>query len=140
MFAKLRFLIIFVALLGSIFLFGACRSSSEETPASAVPQGLNTSLLVRAPDTPLPVKKPIIVRSRTEDLQGVSHVELRAVQTPAGETDILIRADQAPFFQTSFTAAQTFTPLQPGHYVIKVVGYNVVGEHSDSDFIGFDVQ
>ena len=116
----------------------ACLAVSEETVE--LPEGVRTWLLVRAPEKPLPINRPVIVKSRTEDVDGVSHVELYAVETPAGNTDVLIRADRAPFAQTSFTASQPFTPLQKGHYVIKVVGYNRLGETAVSDFIGFDVE
>ena len=116
----------------------ACGASETETkPAS----GVRTWLLVKAPERPLPLNKPVNVRSRTEDGEvGVSHVELYALELPSGETDILIRSDRAPFDQTSFTAAQTFTPIQRGHYVIQVVGYNRLGGKSESNIIGFDVE
>lgn len=120
-------------------LLPACSSSSETRP-TPVP-GLRTWLLVKAPDNPLPVNRPVNVRSRTQDaLNQVSHVELYAVQWPAGTGELLIRSDPAPFDQTTFTAAQIFVPAQSGHYVIKVVGYNKLGEKVESDYLGFDVQ
>ena len=134
-----RFWVILFSLLSMTIIFTACQGSAE-TSDSSTPEKLKAWLLVRAPDGPLPVNQPVTVRSRIEDGQGVSHVELYAAQMPTGETNVLIRSDQAPFAQTSFTASQTFTPLQQGHYVIKVVGYNVAGEWSESDFIGFDVE
>jgi hypothetical protein len=119
-------------------VFGlACRSTEPET---TIPPGIRTQLLVRAPDRPLPVNRPVTVRSRIEDGNGVSHIELYLVEMPSGERNVLVRADKAPFSQTSFTAAQTFTPRQKGHYVIKVVGYSRLGERDESDFIGFDVE
>jgi hypothetical protein len=115
----------------------ACGTSEAEPTPSP---GVRTWLLVKAPEGPLPVKKPVHVRSRTEDIDGVSHVELYAVQLPSGETNVLIRSDRAPFAQTSFTAVQEFTPIHKGHYVIQVVGYNRQGEPAKSDLIGFDVE
>jgi hypothetical protein len=124
-------------ILGFGFLLTGCSSSENEVTE---PTGPRTQLLVRAPDNPLPINQPVTVRSRTEDPGGVSHVELYAVQTPSGERDLMLRADRVSFAQTSFIAAQTFTPLQAGHYVIKVVGYNLAGETAESDFIGFEVE
>ena len=115
----------------------AC-TTTEAEPTLA--PGVHTWLLVKAPEAPLPFEEPVIVRSRTEDSQGVSHVELYAVELPSGETNVILRSDRAPFAQTSFTAIQPFTPLQRGHYVIKVVGYNRRGETAESDLIGFDVE
>jgi len=115
----------------------ACSSAESDTTAQA---GLRTWLLVRAPDGPLPAGKPLDVKSRSQDAQhGISHVELYAVELPTGQRDLLIRADKAPFQQTTFTASQIFTPLQAGHYVIKVVGYNNIGEKTESEYISFDV-
>jgi hypothetical protein len=124
-------------LLMSAGILTACTSTETETPE---PQEIRTWLLVRAPDAPLALHKPVNVKSRTEDADDyVSHVELYAVQSPAGEGELLIRSDQAPFEQTSFTASQVFVPKLPGHYVIKVVGYNKLGQKAESDYIGFDV-
>jgi len=116
----------------------ACGSSTAEpTPLP----GVNTWLLVKAPDEPLPVNKPVNVRSRTEDAQtGVSHVELYALELPSGETNVLIRSDRAPFDQTTFTASQFFIPKQPGHYVVQVIGYNHKGETAQSNIISFDAK
>lgn len=111
-------------------------STATPTP----PVGLRTWLLVKAPDAPLPLNKPVNVRSRTEDSESVSHVELYALQLPSGETNVLLRADPAPFDQTSFTVGQVFVPLQKGHYVIQVFGYNRQGEKSASNIIGFDIE
>jgi hypothetical protein len=102
---------------------------------------LRTWLLVRPPDGPLVLHQPVTVRSRTEDANNkVSHVELYAVELPTGERNVLLRSDAAPFDQTSYTAAQVFIPNAPGHYVIKVVGFNRLGQKAESDYIGFDVQ
>ena len=121
-------------------LLTAC-SSSSAGPTPTPYQGVQTWLLVKAPDNPLPLGQPVTVKSRTEDSRyRVSHAELYAVQWPGGTNELLIRADAAPFDQTSYTAAQTFTPNQKGHYVIKVVGYNKIGESAESDYIGFDVE
>lgn len=123
-------------LLLSLGLLVACNGQEEATAG----QELSIRLLVRAPDGPLPAGRPLNVRSRSKDGQhGVSHVELYAVEFPTGERDILIRADKAPFRQTSFTASQVFTPLEPGHYVIKVVSYNNIGHRVESEYISFDV-
>lgn len=126
-----------------VSLLGAC-SSGESTP-TPVP-GVHTWLLVTAPQQPLPVNRPINVRSRTEDAQHqVSHVELYAVEWPrpselSSGAPLLLRSDAAPFDQTTFTASQVFTPTQSGHYVIKVVGYNKLGAKDESDYLGFEVQ
>ncbi len=132
----LRLLFIF----GVIISLAGCNTTILAEEDVITIDRFQTSLLVRPPDTPLPINRPITVRSRTEDPTAVSHVELYAVQTPSGESNILIRSDQAPFTQKSFTAAQTFTPIEQGHYVIKVVGYNQAGQKTESDFLGFDVQ
>lgn len=127
-------------LLASLGLLAACGSSSGE-PTPTPYQGVRTWLLVKAPDGPLPLGRAVTVKSRTEDSRHqVSHVELYAVQWPGVTGDLLIRSDAAPFDQTSFTAVQAFTPALQGHYVIKVVGYNKLGERAESDYIGFDVE
>lgn len=135
----LRLGIIFFALgmmLGLVLT--ACSSTGTETPPY---RGVRTQLLVKAPEGPLPLNKPVVVKSYTEDARYcVSHVELYVVQLPSGETDLLIRSDVAPFKQTAFTTSQMFVPTQKGHYVIKVVGYNKLGEKSESEYIGFDVE
>ena len=128
---------ILILLIGVGLLVACSSSEAEPTPY----QGIRTWLLVKAPDAPLEVNKPVTVKSRTEDsMHKVSHVELYAVQWPGGEEELLIRSDPAPFDQTSYTASQTFTPKTPGHYVIKVVGYNKLGQNDESDYIGFDVE
>lgn len=127
----------------------------DETEPTVL-DGVQTRLLVKPPETALPVGSPLTVRSITEALTpGVSHVELYAVQLPplppdeelenlSGDVDptrnVLIRSDAAPFDQTTFTAAQDFTPLRPGHYVIKVVGYNRLGQSAESEYISFTVE
>lgn len=119
-------------------LVAAC--SSTPGTAKQLPP-IQTQLLVRAPDGPLSANKSISVRSLTEASNGVSHVELYAVELPSGQKNVLIHSDPATTVnQPSFTVAQTFTPIQPGHYVIKVVGYNSLGQSDESDYIGFDVQ
>ncbi|GAB4435982.1 MAG: hypothetical protein Fur0044_33150 [Anaerolineae bacterium] len=126
----------FVAtLLLSLGLVTACRSA--ETEAQPLPE-IQTELLVRAPDGPLPVNKSIEVRSRTDASAGVSHVDLYV--TLPDNQEVLVRSDAAAFQQKSFTASQTFTPKQVGHYIIKVVGYNLQGKSYSSNAIGFDVQ
>lgn len=113
--------------------------SSNEAPPD-IPDGIRTQLLVKAPDTSLPSGTPLTVRSLTEaNSPGVSHVELHAVQLPSGEQDVLLRSDAPPFDQTTFTTMQEFTPMQPGHYVIKVVGFNKLGQKAESAYISFDV-
>lgn len=125
-----------IVLLTSLIGLVACNSTETEPSR---PERLQTWLLVEPPTAPLPADRPVTVRSRTQDPEAVSHVELYAVELPSGQRNVLIRSDAAPFAQTTFTARQTFTPLQPGHYVIKVVGYNKQGQQAESDFIGFDV-
>lgn len=124
-------------LLITVGFISAC-NSSEEPPS--LPEGLRTWLLVGEPGVPLPAGRPVEVKSRSEDFQhGVSHVELYAVQLPNGRSNVLIRSDAVPFAQTGYTASQIFTPRQPGHYVIKVVGYNTIGQKAESEYISFDV-
>lgn len=126
--------ILFVSFVG----LTACSSDGAE---SGEPQELNTRLLVRAPDEPLTAGLPLDVKSRTVDSEyDVSHVELYAVELPTGEKEILIRSDAAPFDQTAFTVSQMFVPMESGHYVIKVVGYNTIGENTESDYISFQVK
>jgi hypothetical protein len=134
--STLRNIIIIGWLLISISLFVvACNSTQNVAPPS-----LRTWLLVRAPDAPLPIDKPVIVKSRTEDSRGVSHVELYAIQLPTGESNVLLDSQPAARDQTSFTASQTIVPTQRGHYAIKVVGYNKLGESAESETISFEVQ
>ena len=122
-----------------LLTLAACSGSEAETPDLPT---IRTQLLVRAPESALPLDKPVTVRSRIEAKDGVSHVELYAVQFPSAtdNQEILIRADEAQFNQTTFTASQTFTPRERGRYVIKVVGYNRFGQSDESDFIGFEVE
>ena len=128
------FVLILLLLAG---LLSACSFLTNADESAA----LRTWLLVRPPDTPLLLNQPVTVRSRTEDaVNRISHVELYAVELPTGDRNVLIRSDTAPFDQTSYTAAQVFIPTQPGHYVIKVVGFNRLGQRAESDYIGFDVQ
>lgn len=131
---------IIILIVTSLALLTAC--GNDSAPPEPTPyQGVRTWLLVKGPDTPLQAGRPVTVKSRTEDSRHkVSHVELYAVQWPGSEGELLIRSDAAPFDQTFYTAAQTFTPNQAGHYVIKVVGYNKLGEKAESDYIGFDVE
>jgi hypothetical protein len=107
---------------------------------------IHTWLLVRAPESTLPVGRPITVKSRSEaPLPGVSHTELYLVEfrTPDNALvfdNVLVRSDAAPFAQTVFTADQIFTPTAAGHYVIKVVSYDRVGRSDESEYIGFSVE
>lgn len=129
--------------LGIIFILITACNNTGETSAQNLPE-IQTKLLVRAPDGPLPLNKPITVKSLVEAKNGVSHAELYLVRLslPDGKTwdNTLIRSDAATFGQPVFTAAQPFTPLQTGHYVIKVVGYNTQGVKMESESISFDVQ
>lgn len=126
---------IIVLLLLSMGLITACGSNEAQTAPLA---DIKTDLLVRAPDGPLPLNKSIEVKSRTEAKDGVSHVDLY-VTLPTNQ-EVLVRSNAATFRQTSFITAQMFTPQQPGHYVIKVVGYNKQGTPATSNSIGFDAQ
>jgi hypothetical protein len=118
----------------------ACTSTETEAEAT-----IHTWLLVRAPDRPLLVGNPLIVKSRSEAPEvGVSHIELYLVEFRSPDNtnsldNILIRSDAAPFQQTTFTAEQQFEPEIPGHYVIKVVGYDKLGGTAESEYIGFEV-
>jgi hypothetical protein len=124
-----------VVLLLGAGLVTACRPTEAET--TTLPE-IQTQLLVRAPDGPLPLNRSIEVRSRTDASGGVSHVDLY-VTLPTNE-EVLVQSDAAAFQQKSFTASQTFTPKQPGHYIIKVVGYNQQGTPYTSNSIGFEVR
>ncbi len=126
---------VILVLLLSAGVVAACGSTSAQT--AALPE-IQTQLLVRAPDGPLPLNKSIDVISRTEATNGVSHVDLY-VTLPSNE-EVLVRSDAATFQQKSFMTSQMFTPKQAGHYVIKVVGYNKQGKSYPSNSIGFDVQ
>ena len=131
-------LIILVILLIISVVLPACNLFREGPPEYS---GVQTELLVKPPDKPLPVNQPVEVRSRTEDTRyKISHVELYAAQLPSGQSNVLIRSDPAPSPLSSFTARQSFTPLEPGHYIIKVVGYNRQGDNVTSDSLGFDVE
>jgi hypothetical protein len=133
---SLQFGIKFILWVSAVLLV-ACGATGAET--TSLPP-IQTQLLVRAPDAPLPLNKEIQVISRTDAAEGVSHVELYAVELPTGEKEVLIRSEAAQLHPTTFTTSQDFTPRQAGHYVIKVVGYNRLGQSSTSNFIGFDVQ
>ena len=127
----------------SLMLLAGCNTESAQTDET-----LHTSLLVGEPDGPLPARRPITVKSQTQDVEhGVSHVELYVVEfrplpneTAGEETNLLVRSDAAPFEQTTFTADQTFIPTQPGDYVIKVVGYNKLGDSTESEYISFQAE
>ena len=124
-------------------LLSACGSDSA---GSTVSSDINTWLLVKAPDKPLAAGRPVNVKSRSEDADGISHVELYVVELQPADTaknqvrNVLIRSDAAPFDQTVYTANQSFTPTERGHYVIKVVGYDKAGQSDESDYISFMVQ
>lgn len=144
---SLRLWGILILVLG-IGLLTTCSSSEDaETVATvAISEELTTWLLVGEPATALPVGRTVNVRSRSEDSQHeISHVELYLVEfRPEGSDDIirnlLIRSDAAPFQQVSFTVLQPFTPKQPGHYIIKVRGYNKIGESTESETLSFVVK
>jgi hypothetical protein len=130
-----RLLISILVLAVSALLVTGCFSSQP-----AVDKTFSTRLLVKAPDQPLPRAKAVTVQSRTQDeVNGVSHVELYAVEMP-GDTNVLLNAQAAPFEQTIFTASQSFVPNQVGDYVIKVVGYNKAGNKTESEYVRFSVQ
>ncbi len=128
----------------SIGLLTTCGSSADAETARKSDE-FRTWLLVGEPENSLPAGQAVNVRSRSEDAQhGISHIELYLVEfKPEASNniirDILIRSDAAPFQQTSFTASQTFTPKQPGHYIIKVRGYNRIGQSKESETLSFVV-
>ena len=136
----------------SISMLTTCSSSDNGEAATATitttssSEGLHTWLLVGAPESFLPAGQSITVRSRSEDAQnGISHIELYLVEfRPEAGNDVisnlLIRSDAAPFQQTSFTASQAFTPKQPGNYIIKVRGYNKIGQSEESETLSFVVR
>jgi len=141
---SLLFLSIAVLALVGLGLATGCTSSKT----AQTDTGLRTWMLVRAPDAPLPVNQPVVVKSRTRDPNHhLSHVELYAVDIPAADAagstktvNLLVDTQFVPFEQTTFTANQTFIPSASGEYLIKVVGYNVNGEKSESEYIRFAVQ
>ena len=126
---------VILVLLLSTGLIAACGSNAART--APLPD-INTELLVRAPDGPLPLNKSVEVKSHTQAKDGVSHVDLYI--TLPNNQEVLARADAAAFGQTDFIISQMFTPKQTGHYVIKVLGYNKQGTPAPSNSIGFDVQ
>ncbi len=135
MFTKFSLWTLLLLALSAVF-FSACSSNQPEVDTE-----FRTWLLVKAPEQPLPVNRQIKVISRTKDMvNGVSHIELYAVETPAGDGGLMIRSDAAPFEQKIFTAEQPFIPKQPGDYIIKVVGYNKLGDPTESASIKFTAQ
>jgi hypothetical protein len=123
----------------------AC-SGNQQT----VEQTFQTSLLVSEPTTSLTAGEQYNIRSRTQaPTNGVSHVELYVVEFVPFDgappevapllpyQNVLISSQAAPYNQTIFTADQPFIPNQPGEYLIKVVGYNKIGESSESQFLRF---
>lgn len=137
-----------LSLLILLFSFGlmtAC-SGNQKT----VEQTFQTSLLVSEPTTSLTTGEQYDIKSRTQaPTYGVSHVELYVVEfVPFGGAppeiatqlpyqNVLISSQAAPYNQTIFTADQYFIPKQPGEYLIKVVGYNKIGETSESQYLRF---
>jgi hypothetical protein len=124
-------------------LITAC-GNGETTPQ--LESGLYTKLLVGTPNGPLPVNRPLMVQSRVQDIDnGVSHAELYVIEIRPEDSeavttqDLLITSSVAPFDQLAFTASQTFVPQQAGDYLIKVRGYNQLGEWVDSEYLGFSV-
>ncbi len=139
---RLRLTLPAIGLCLTLLLIAACNNTGETVPGD-LPE-IRTQLLVRAPDKPLPPNKTVTVKSMIEAKNGVSHVELYLVKLsePGGATlldNTLLRSDAAAFGQPVFTAAQPFTPLRAGHYVIKVVGYNTQGGKMESESISFEV-
>ena len=135
-------------LLLSFGLMTACNSNDQ-----TISQTFQTTLLATEPQTPLIVNNQYEIRSRTQAPEyAVSHVELYVVEyVPLDEAianqpgvapqlpyqDILISSQAAPFNQTIFTASQSFIPKQPGEYLIKVVGYNKIGQSTESQYLRF---
>ena len=116
----------------------SCGSSSD-----TLEKEFETRLLVRAPDQPLQVNKPVKVISRSDDPNNeISRIELVLVSTPAGDKDLVIGVTPAPDGQTVLTAEQVFIPLMPGDYVVKAVGYNKNKQDgpTESEYISFTTQ
>jgi hypothetical protein len=131
----LRQLWLITGLLLGAGLLTAC-GSSQQLP------GIETTLLVGAPEHALPVNKPVIVKAQVVAEEGVSHAELYLGPAAGQDTDmVLLRADapQPAAYPTTYVVSQQFTPLQPGDYVIKVVGYNRLGLADTSDYLSFKV-
>lgn len=128
----------------SIGLLTTCGSSDVVEPT--ISEEFRTWLLVREPENSLPAGQPVDVRSRSEDARyGISHVELYLVEFQPNDSnevirDLLVRSDATPFQQTSFTVSQIFTPRQSGRYVIKVKGYNKIGESEETKTLSFVVR
>ena len=128
-----------LVILGIIVLsLGLSCNSGSDTPEKE----FETRLLVRAPDQPLPVNKPVKVISRTDDPDNdISRIELVLVYTPHPEdNNLVVGVKPAPDGQTVLTAEQLFIPLMAGDYVVKAVGYNKLGEYTVSEAISFTTQ
>lgn len=115
-------------------------SCSSETPDKE----FETRLLVRAPDQPLQINKPVTVISRTDDPDNnISRIELVLISTPHSEDkNLVVDVTLAPDEQTVLTAEQVFIPSMPGDYVLKAVGYNKneQDDPTESQTISFTAQ
>ncbi|GAB4430540.1 MAG: hypothetical protein Kow0031_11400 [Anaerolineae bacterium] len=142
-YATLSVLSLLILLL-SFGLMTACNGTQQ-----TVEVPFQTNLLVSEPANALTTGEQYEIKSRTQSSDGVSHVELYVVEyVPLGGAppevaaqlpyqNVLISSQAAPYNQTIFTANQPFIPKQPGEYLIKVVGYNKVGERSESQYLRF---
>jgi len=127
-----------VLLILGIAVLSVMLSCSSNTEPEKV---FETRLLVRAPDQPLPVNRPVKIISRSDDPNNeISRIELVLVSTPNGEKDLIAGVSPAPSGQTVLTAEQEIVPLMPGDFVVKAVGYNKLGEQTESEYISFTVQ
>ncbi len=125
-------LILGISVLSTIL---SCSSNNEPEKV------FETRLLVRAPDKPLPVNRPVKIISRSDDPNNeISRIELVLVSTPNGEKDLIAGVTPAPDGQTILTAEQEIVPLMAGDFVVKAVGYNKLGEQTESEYISFTVQ
>ena len=111
-----------LVILGIVVLSLVLSCSSSETPDKE----FETRLLVRAPDRPLQINKPVTVISRADDPDNnISRIELVLISTPHSEDEnMVVAVTLAPDEQTVLTAEQVFIPSMPGNYVLKAVGYN----------------
>ena len=132
---KAKYAVLLILGIAVLSVLLSCSSNNEPEKV------FETRLLVRAPDQPLPVNRPVKIISRSDDPNNeISRIELVLVSTPGGEKDLIAGVTPAPDDQTVLTAEQEIVPLMPGDFVVKAVGYNKLGEHTESEYVSFTAQ